>query len=719
MIDNQPNSPTFQPDSTYTSLNTSINRLFEPRSIAVIGASSSKEKIGYKIVENILSGGYTGRIYPVNPNGGQILDRQVYRSLDEIAEAIDVACIAIPAQYVFEAVQQCANRGVKYLSIISSGFSEIGNTEAETQIANYAREHGMRVLGPNIFGLYSAQVSLNATFGPGYIKPGNVAIISQSGALGIAMIGKTAVENIGLSAIVSVGNKSDLDEADLLTYLTQQERTRVILMYIEGVKAGEKFITALKEATRYKPVVVIKSGRSKRGAVAAASHTGSLAGADEIFDDIMRQCGVLRAETLQEAFDWCKFLANTPLPKGQNTVILTNGGGVGVMATDACEKYGLKLYDNLHTLGAIFDPVTPHFGSTKNPVDLTGGATSKHYDTALQVALESDSIDAVIALYCETAVFDADKLSRMIAENYAEYQAKQKPIVFSILGGTMIEESLVSLRKKQAPVFADVYSAVSCLGAAYTYHRYLLEPSSGAETVEIDVTLINQIIDKALQNRRTFLLAHEARQVMEIAGIQLPRSRIARNLNEAVKYADEIGYPLAMKVVSRDILHKSDAGGVVLDLEDRDEVMDAYQAIIRNCRAYKPGVVISGIEISPMVPPGTEIIIGARRDRTFGPVVMFGLGGIYVEVMKDVSFRALPVDRRTVMSMIKQIKSYPLLLGVRGEKNKDVEGIIDTVIKLATILQKCERIVDIEINPLMVYEQGQGVKAVDARILIS
>jgi len=696
-----------------------IQYLFEPKSVAVIGASTNPRKIGYKVVENIISGGYEGHIYPINLNGGQILGQSVYRSLDEVDGDVDVAVITIPANGVFEAVQQCAAKGVKYLPIISSGFSEIGNTEAETQIVTYALEHGMRVLGPNIFGIYSAQVSLNATFGPGNIKAGNVAIITQSGALGIAMIGKTAVENIGLSTIISVGNKSDLDEADLLAYLTQQERTKVILMYIEGVKAGQRFISVLKEATHHKPVVVIKSGRSKRGAVAAASHTGSLAGADEIFDDIMKQCGVIRADTLQDAFEWAKFLANTPLPQGKNTVIVTNGGGVGVMATDACEKYGVNLYDDAHTLHQIFNSVTPDFGSTKNPIDLTGGATSEDYDTALATALTHDQIDAVIALYCETALFDADKLTKMVAANYAKFKANQKPIVFSILGGEVIENSLTALRKEQVPIFSDVYSAVSSLGVAYRYRSYLLEDPDSTDEVRIDTDLVNGVIDTVLQEHRSFLLAHEAKQVMDVAGVTLPGSKVARNLMEAVKFAEEIGYPVVMKVVSKDILHKSDAGGVALDLENREEVMDAYQAIIRNCRAYKPGVVITGIEVSQMILPGTEVIIGARRDRTFGPIIMFGLGGIYVEVMKDVSFRALPVDRRTVISMIEQIKSYPLLLGVRGEEKKDIDGIIDTVIKLAAILQNCERIADIEINPLMVYEQGQGVKAVDARILIS
>ena len=696
-----------------------IKFLFEPRGVAVIGASSNPGKIGHTLVRNILNSGYKGRVYPINPGGGEVLGLPVYKRITDVGDEVDVACIAIPAKYVFEAVKDCARQGVKFLPIITSGFSEVGNAEVEREIVAHAQAHGMRVLGPNIFGLYSVQASIDATFGSGNIRPGNVAIITQSGALGVAMIGRTAIENIGLSAMISVGNKADIDEADLLQYLTYHERTKVVLMYVEGVKDGEKLISALKAATRHKPVVVIKSGRSKRGAVAAASHTGSLAGADEIFDDIMRQCGVMRAESLDEAFSWCKFLADAPSPAGLNTVIVTNGGGVGVMATDACEKYGIGLYDNQATLKEIFDSATPDFGSTKNPVDITGQASSQDYHAALGAALETDEVNAVIALYCETAMFDADNLTSMIETNHSQYQAVGKPVVFSILGGQTVEQSLNTLRKKRVPVYGDVYEAVSCLGAGYTFRTHRLNQADHIEAVIIDTTAIDAIVDGALDDGRSFLLAHEALQVMEAAGVPMPQSAVCRSLEAAVERAAAIGYPVVMKVVSKDILHKSDAGGVALDLENAEEVIDAYQAIMHSSRAYNPEAVIEGVEVSEMVRPGVEVIIGARRDRTFGPIVMFGLGGIYVEVMKDVAFRALPLNRQTVLGMMEQIRSYPLLLGVRGEAQKDIERAVDTILKLAAIIQTCRGITDIEINPLMVYDQGQGVKAVDARILVA
>ena len=699
--------------------NPDIKDLFEPKSLAVIGAARDENKIGYKILKNILTGGYRGKVYPVNPQGGEILGLKSYRTVEEVNEPVDVASIVIPAKFVYEAVQNCAKKGVKYLTIISSGFSEIGNNEEERRIVSYANEHHMRVLGPNIFGIYSAAASLNATFGSSGISPGRVAIITQSGALGVAMIGKTSVENIGLSAIVSVGNKTDVDEADLLEYLVTDPHTKIVLMYIEGVRDGERLIQAVKKTTQKIPVVVIKSGRSERGAIAAASHTGSLAGSDEIFDAIMRQCGVLRAENVEEAFNWCKFLANTPFPAGENTVIVTNGGGIGVMATDACEKFGVRLYDDTLTLKEIFSTVTPEFGSTKNPVDLTGGATSSHYRSALEEALKSDQIDSVIALYGETAVFDAENLSSMIGDNSRRYKEQKKPLVFSIFGGEKIESCLLAMKKGEAAVYGDVYQAVSCLGSIYRYYHYLKEYSEAVDESAFDPAAINRVIDQALKEGRSFLLAHEGQAVMRAAGIPIPQTRIARSLEEAVRAAETIGYPVVMKVVSRDILHKSDAGGVALDLEDRKEAIDAYQAILRNARAYKADANIEGVEVSEMVEKGMETIIGARRDRTFGPLIMFGLGGIYVEVMKDVAFRALPINRKEIMAMVKEIRAYPLLLGVRGEEKKDLDGVVDTIIKVGTVLQRCARITDIEINPLLVYEHGRGVKAVDVRILLT
>jgi acetyl coenzyme A synthetase (ADP forming)-like protein len=693
-----------------------ITHLFEPCSVAVVGASHDESKVGYKVLENIVKGGYTGKIYPVNPKGGEILGLPVFKCIEDLPEGVDIAFIVIPGTLVFEAVKSCAEKKVKFLPVISSGFSEVGNIKEEQKIVEYATEHGMRILGPNIFGIYSARVSLNGTFGPPHILKGHVAIITQSGALGGSMIGKTAVENIGLSTMISVGNKADINEADLLQYLMGSDTTKVILMYIEGVKEGEELVTVLSEATRLKPVVVIKSGRSKRGAMAAASHTGSLAGQDEVFDAIMKQCGVLRAESLEEAFNWCKFLASAPLPTGDATVIITNGGGLGVMATDACEKYGVNLYDDTEILREVFSDATPDFGSSKNPVDLTGQATPHHYESALRAALAHESIDSIIALYCETAVFDLDAFITLIRQYYQEAAQMGKPLLFSLLGGEKIEQCIHSLKNEGVPVYSDVYECVSCLGALYRYYHHYASEEKPPDTYVIDYGAIKAIMEKARAENRYFLLSHEAQAIMEAALIPTPQRVIARTLDEAVASAEKIGYPVVLKVVSRDIIHKSDAGGVALDLENKEEVINAYQAILYNSRQYSPHARIEGVEVAEMVEKGTETIVGARIDQAFGPVVMFGLGGIYVEVMKDVSFRAFPLNHEEALTMMKETRSYPLLLGVRGEEKKDIESVIDTIMKVGAVIYNCTPLTDIEVNPLVVYERG--VKAVDVRILL-
>jgi acetate---CoA ligase (ADP-forming) len=695
-----------------------IKYLFEPGSVAIIGASRDKNKIGYKFIENINASGYKGRLYPINPEGGEILGHRVYKNLAEVEGDIDMACIIIPAKYCFEAVKNCTEKHVKFGVIIASGFSEIGNSIEERKIVNYARDNGMRILGPNVFGVYSSAASLNATFGPLNVRPGHVAVITQSGAIGIGMMGKTVTENIGLSAIISVGNKSDIDDSDLLEYLLEQESTRVILMYIEGVSNGERLVNILKTATTKKPIIVIKSGRSRRGAMAAASHTSSLAGEDKVFDDIIRQCGVMRSESIDDALNWCHYVASTPVPRGENTVIITNGGGIGVLAADACEKYNVSLYDDIPSLTKTFSSVIPPFGSLKNPVDLSGQASAALYDGALTAALENNSIHAVICLACQTALFDPEGFSEIVKQRFPEYN-KSKPIVFSLFGGAKIQQAIEGFEDNDIPAFQDVYEAVSLLGAIYSNYRTRANPLEPNQEIDLDVRKIQAIIDNVRADQRTFLLANEAQAIMATAGIPVPRSRIVHNLEGAVQAAEQIGYPVVMKVVSKDIIHKSDAGGVALDLSNRNEVIDAYQAIMHNARKYKPDALIEGIEVDEMVHREIETIVGARRDLAFGPTVMFGLGGIYVEVMKDIAFRAFPLSRGETLKMISQIRSYPLLLGVRGERRKDIEGVADTILRVGTILQKCKDISDIELNPLVVYDQGSGVRAVDIRILLS
>lgn len=697
-----------------------IKYLFEPRSVAVVGASHNPEKIGYKIIENILACGYGGDVYPINPEGGEIMGIAAYKSVADVDDEIDVAVITIPAKYVYDAVKSCADKGVKFALIISSGFSEVGDSESEKKIVTYAREHGMRIIGPNIFGMYVSKASFNATFGTRDVLPGDVAIITQSGALGISLMGKTAVDKIGLSGMFSLGNKSDVDESDLIEYLIDDKETKIIMMYIEGIKQGDRLVSLLRKATKKKPVIAIKSGRSRRGAMAAASHTGSLAGADNVFSDIMKQCGVIRAESIQEALDWSKYLSETPQADGENAVIITNGGGMGVMAADACEKYSVNLFDDQETLKKIFFPVVPAFGSMKNPVDITGQATLEHYKTAIDAALRNKEIHSIICLGCETVFFDAGKISEMIKKMYSEGRPK-KPVVFSFFGGARIETCIKELKDADIPAFSDVYEAVSCMGALYASYRntkYAVD-SYDQLKIKIDDKQIDAVIKKVRADGRQFLLPYEGEAVMAAAGIRVPKNSIASNLEDAVKCAEKIGYPVVLKIVSKDIIHKSDAGGVIVNLENKEEVLNAYQAIMFNAKKYNSCAHIEGVQVSEMVKRDVEAIAGAIRDKSFGPVVMYGMGGIYVEVMNDVSFRAYPLSRQEILSMINETKSSKLLAGVRGGSRKDINAVIDTISKLGAILSRHEEISDIEVNPVIVYDENMGALALDVRILLT
>ena len=454
----------------------SIEALFKPKSVAVIGASGKPGKIGYAIMRNLVDYGYEGKIYAVNIKGGEIeisgRKFPVYRSILDVPDEVDMAVVVVPAKFVPQVVEECGKKGVKVLPIISSGFGELGEEgkKVEQQLVETAHKYGMRILGPNIFGVVYTPAKLNATFGPTDVMPGKLALVSQSGALGIALMGWTILEKVGLSAVVSIGNKSDLDDADMLEYFETDENTGAILIYMEGVKDGRRFMEVAKKVSTKKPIIVIKAGRSERGAKAAASHTGSLAGADNIYTAAFKQSGVLRALTIGEAFDWARTLSNLPEPEGDNVVILTNGGGIGVMATDAAEEEGLKLYDNLEEL-KIFANHMPPFGSYKNPVDLTGMAGAESYEGAIRDALAHPEMHSIAVLYCQTAVLDPRDLAKVVIKEY-EASGRKKPIVVAIVGGVEAKEAIDMLNENGIPAYPEPERAIKSLAALYRWHNW-------------------------------------------------------------------------------------------------------------------------------------------------------------------------------------------------------------------------------------------------------
>ncbi len=695
-----------------------LTRLFAPRAVAIVGASPDPTKIGYKIMRNLVHNRTSAHIHPVNPKGGEILGLPVSRSIGEIPEPVDLAVISIPADRVYGAVVDCAAASIPFAIIISSGFSEVGRLEEEQRIVAYAREHGVRIVGPNVFGIFSARASLNAGFGPRDIRPGKLAIISQSGAMGGAMIGMTSVAGIGLSAIIPLGNKADIDEADLLDFFRDDPETEIVLIYMEGVKQGERLLASLSATARRKPVLVIKTGRSHRGALAAASHTGALAGADEVFDDLMRQAGALRAERLDEALAWCRFLMHAPAPAGENLVVVTNGGGAGVSAADACEKFGVRMHDDAATLQRVFGPYTPPLGSTKNPIDFTGQATPADYERALEAALADPSCHMVLAIYCETALLPFESLTESLIGLHEKFRRARKPVAFCLLGGEGSAQCMATLQQADIPAFGEIYTAVSCLAALQAHTRRARSAIEEPVRAAVDAAAAAKIVATAKAEGRGFLLAPEGYALLKAIGLRAPESHVARTLEQALVHATAMGFPVVLKVISPDIIHKSDAGGVALDLESRDEVIAGYEAIMRNCRQRRPGARILGVEVTRMVSSRSEVIVGARRDSAFGPIVMFGMGGVFVELLGDVAFRSIPLTRSDVMAMMKETRAYRLLLGVRGDSARDLPATIDAIVRLASLVEQCPEIADIEVNPLSVFAEGEGVCATDVRVAV-
>ncbi|HEC88716.1 MAG TPA: CoA-binding protein [Thermoplasmata archaeon] len=688
-----------------------LEPLFNPKNIAIIGASHHEGKIGHTVVKNIVNSGYKGRIYPINPKGGEILGNKVYKNISEVEGKIDLSIIVVPARIAVDVMDEVAKKS-KFIIVITSGFSEVGNIEGEKKLIENAKKHGARVLGPNVFGIYSAKPPVNATFGPSKIKRGNVAVISQSGALGIAMIGKASEENMGLSAIVSIGNKADLTEAEILSYLFNDNLTKVVFLYIEGLENGREFLEIVRNKPPDKSIIVLKAGRSKAGAKAVASHTGSLAGSDIVFDSALKQVGILRADTLEDGLNWVASVALSPPPQGKNVVIVTNGGGLGVIAADACEKYGLKLFDDMEILKKTFEDVMPDFGSYKNPVDITGQAGGKEYRMALERAFKEPNIHSILALYCDRGDAEMEEIKNALIEVSKKYS--NKPALYTIFGGEGASSIIQALKREGIPAFGDVEDAVSSLYALYKVSERKKEGK--LEKIEIEEDRISEIIERAKKEGRRKLLSNEAKEILRCVGIDVPEFFVARNIEEAIKFANKIGYPVAMKVLSEDIIHKTDVGGVILNIENDKEVVDAYEAIIESCRRNVPKAVIKGVEVTKMLKKGLETIIGATNDASFGKVVMFGLGGIYVEVMKDVSFRVAPVTKSEIRKMVREIESYPLLTGVRGEKSKDLDSLVDTIYRIGILVTEFDEIIELDINPLILYEKG--AKVADARMVI-
>ncbi|MFX1604807.1 MAG: acetate--CoA ligase alpha subunit [Promethearchaeota archaeon] len=696
-----------------------IDVLFNPRSIAVIGASATKGKLGNDVLRNLIESGFKGRIFPVNPRGGEILGLKVYRSVSEIPGDVDVAVIVIPAKYVLTTVEECGQKEVKALVIITAGFKEIGHEgqEAEKKLVELAEKYDMVVQGPNCLGIINTSLPYNGSFSSGTPAKGTIAFASQSGALMTGILDWSLMEKIGFSKFVSLGNKAHLDEADFVEAFGRDPDSSFILLYIESVVDGRKFMQACRKVVPTKPIFVVKSGVSSAGARAASSHTGSLAGSDTAYDVAFNQCGVRRASNMASLFDVASVYDDMHLPSGNRIAIVTNAGGPGIITTDACEVSGLEIAQlSSETIGFLKENLPPA-ASVYNPIDALGTAQPDDYALCIEAALRDENVDSVIVLLTPQAMTRETETAQILVETHKKYPIK--PLIAVFMGGNSMVYPRIVLTDGGIPVFDFPERAVHAIAELYHYtvNRDSLKEEP-VPTFNVDKKKTAVIIESVRKDNRRVLLGNEAHAIAEAYGIPVARIRLATSSEEAKLLADKLGYPVVLKIASPDIVHKSDIGGIRIGLETPEEVEEAFLQILDNAKNHMPNAMIYGVDVQEMAEKGKELIIGCSRDLQFGPLVMFGAGGIFVNYLKDISFRLAPMTRSDAGALIMETKMGSLLKGVRGEAPSDITAIEDTILRISQLVTDFEEIVELDINPIFAYEKGKGVSAVDVKITI-
>ena len=683
-----------------------LNRIFKPTSVAVVGASRKEGKVGHSVLKNIIEYGFEGEIFPINPAADEILGLKCYKDVSEVG-AVDLIVVCVPNVIVPEVIRRASAKGAV---VISAGFREIGKEglQLEQELLDAAKGR-TRIIGPNCLGIIAAYSKLNASFSAKAPEPGHIAFISQSGALCTAVLDLADKEAIGFSYFISLGNKCDVDEADLLEFLKDDEHTKAIALYLEGVTDGKKLMCAAEACN--KPVVAIKSGRTAEGAKAASSHTGALAGSYEVFKTAARQSGITVADSLKELFDICTGFSLLKIPETNKVAIVTNAGGPGVLAADACAEYGLELVRfSDSTIRKLKDELPPH-ASIYNPVDVLGDATADRYEKALEAVIADENVAALLVILTPQAMTEVEKTAEVVAK----FQ-DLKPIVASFMGGTDVEAALPILKAHGVPNYDEPRRAVRVLGALNEYRgRELKMEEKRARKgikVERNVMVVRKIIEETRAAGTLVINEREGRRILKAYGIPVPEEDIASSPDEALEIARRMGFPVVLKAFSPELLHKTDVGGVQF-ADDEGELRDAYFRILSNMHRFN--MKIEGIIVQERV-EGVEVIVGVTRDPQFGHVLTFGLGGIYVEVLKDVSRRILPIDEDEAEEMIREIKAYPLLMGYRGSPKADISCIKDVILKLSQIPLDFPEINELEVNPLITGERG--CKAVDVLITI-
>ena len=698
-----------------------LDKMFKPKSIAVIGASDKAGKTGYRIFRNLIGSGYDGVVYPVNPTKESILGVAAYKSVNEIPKAVDLAIIVTPAKVVCDVVEECGKKGIKGILIISAGFKEIGEEgkKLEQKLLEQKEKYKLRIVGPNCVGYSLPYLNLNATFAGSMPDKGNIALFSQSGAICGAILDWAAAAKVGFSAFISVGSMLDVDFGDLIDYFGRDTYTKSIVLYSESITNARKFMSAARGFARVKPIIVIKSGRFAEGAKAASSHTGAMAGEDQIYDAAFKRAGIVRVKNIQDLFNVSSILAKQPRPSGPNIAIITNAGGPGVLATDAIIEFGGKLAKLSDETMQKLNSFLPAHWSKSNPIDIIGDSDENVYQKAIDICLDDPNIDSILVICVPQVVADPNRLAEKIIDLTKK---STKPILTSFPGEASVQYTRDLLNKNNVPTYNTPEEAVESYMYLYRYVRNLELLFQTPEERQVvyhkeKQEKLEQIIKKAKEEKRTLLSESEAKEFIETYEIKTTKPILAKKENDAVIAAEKIGYPVVMKIQSPQITHKSDVGGVALDLQCEESVREAYNNMMKKIKEKVPKAKIEGVTIQKMIKTqGGEFILGSKKDPVFGSIILFGLGGIFTELFKDRSIGFPPLNQVIAQRIIEKTKAYNLLKGFRNIPPADIKQVEQTMINFSQLIEEHPEIAEIDINPLVIYDNE--LVAIDARIVI-
>ena len=700
-----------------------LDKIFNPKSVAIIGASDEEGTVGYALIKNLVDLKFDGKIYPVNLRKTEILGFKTYQSVEQIQEPIDLAVIATPARTVPDVVEQCGKTGILGIVIISAGFKEIGpeGKALEEKITEARRKYGLRIIGPNCLGVIRPSLNLNVTFINRMPKPGNIAFISQSGALGAAILDWAMHENIGFSNFVSIGSMIDVDFGDLIDYFGTDPKTKSILMYIEGITDARKFMSAARHFARAKPIIVVKAGKFGESAKAAASHTGSLTGEDLIYDKAFKRAGMVRVDEIADLFNCAEVLGTQPLPRGPNLAIITNAGGPGVMATDAIIARGGKVAQLSSKTMEALNSFLPNYWSHGNPIDILGDAKADRYRATVEACLNDENIDGILIIYTAQAVAEPVEVAKSIVELCKNRGFQNKTILTSFMGYGIVEEANRLFNENNIPTYSTPEQAVKTYMYMYQYKSNLELLYQTPEELPVDVAPPKRPLMVIMRNvaneNREILNEAEAKTFLEYYNFPVVKTKTARSADEAATTAAQIGYPVVLKILSPQIVHKTEAGGVVLDINNEKELREAYDGIVQRAREYKPDAEILGVTVQRMIKKrGYEVIIGAKTDPLFGPIILFGMGGVGVELFKDFAVGLPPLNQTLVRRIMEETKVYQLLKGYRNVPPANIKLLEEIMVLFSQMLVDFPQLKEVDINPLFIDEKE--AYAFDARIVI-